>query len=91
MSSSEPDPVDRACAEIFRTLNGLALVPGDDSLGDREIIARPIESFDMDSLSVMEYVMAVEDRFEVELDELAVHRCGTIADLAALVRQKAGV
>ena len=33
----------------------------------------------------MEFIMGVEERFGVQLDEEAVNRCATISELAALV------
>jgi acyl carrier protein len=35
----------------------------------------------------MQYIMAIEDRFDVVLDEVAVQQCQTIAELAELVRR----
>jgi acyl carrier protein len=39
----------------------------------------------VDSLTTMEFVMAVEERFAVELDEKAVNRCRSVGELATLV------
>ena len=39
----------------------------------------------MDSLTLLEYVMAVEEAFNVELDEDEVNACGNVADLVQLV------
>jgi acyl carrier protein len=32
----------------------------------------------------MEFIMAVEERFDIELNEEAVNRCSTLGELAAL-------
>ncbi len=91
MSNLESDEIALACAAAFRELNGLANTPGARSLSDAALISRPMQELDVDSLSIMEFVMTVEDRFGVELDELAVNHCQTIGDLAALIRQARGV
>jgi acyl carrier protein len=84
-SNSMDDRIALVCVEIFsdiarlnRSRNGTALPPG-------QILSAPIETFDVDSLTTMEFVMAVEERFEVELDEKAVNRCRTVGEIAALV------
>ena len=91
MSNSTTDAVAKDCAAIFRDLSGLSHAPAVSRMSDGELLAQPMESFEIDSLTVMEFVMAVEDRFGVELNELAVTRCRTIGDLAGLVRQARGV
>jgi len=75
------------CVRIFREVTGLDDTPRGAAMTGKDILAAPIDSFDMDSLDTMEFVMAVEDRFEVELDEAAVNRCATLTDFIALVSQ----
>ena len=55
------------------------------ALSDEEMLARPIDSFDIDSLETMEFIMGVEDRFDIVLNEEAVNRCSNIAELVELV------
>ena len=45
----------------------------------------PLEALEVDSLTLLEYVMAVEEAFNVELDENEVNACGNIPDLVQLV------
>lgn len=91
MSNSAPDDgVDETgalCVALLRREAGLLPAGAKGALGDAEVLRRPIESFDFDSLSTLELVMAVEDRFNVELEEEAVNACATLGDLAALVRR----
>lgn len=71
------------CVRIFRETTGLDNTPR-MSMSAEEVLAAPIGSFDMDSLETMEFIMAVEDRFNIELDEEAVNGCRNLRELAAL-------
>ncbi|HEY6630100.1 MAG TPA: phosphopantetheine-binding protein [Rhizobiaceae bacterium] len=73
------------CVRIFREVTGLNDKPRGNAMTSEDILAAPIGSFDIDSLDTMEFVMAVEDRFDVELDEQAINRCATLTDFTALV------
>lgn len=85
-SDSGDDAVAAVCAEIFRDMEGLRVAPDGGAIqADAELLDRSFDSFGLDSLSVMEFVMTVEERFDVELDETAVNECKTIRDLAGLV------
>ena len=44
-----------------------------------------MESFDVDSLTLLDFVMRVESAYDVELDEAEVNSCQTVRELAALV------
>ncbi len=55
-------------------------------MSDEDILSAPIDSFGIDSLETMEFIMAVEDRFNIELNEEAVNRCRNLHDLAALAK-----
>jgi acyl carrier protein len=71
------------CVRIFRRTTGLdntARV----SMSDEDILSAPIDSFDIDSLETMEFIMALEDRFNIDLNEEAVNRCHNLRELAAL-------
>ena len=47
-----------------------------------------METFGLDSLTTMEFVMAVEEDFSVELDEKAIlDQCRSVGDLATLVAE----
>jgi len=79
------DETARICVEIFRETTGIDLSVTGGQVADEEILARPIDSFDIDSLETMEFIMGVEDRFEILLNEEAVNRCSTLAELIDLV------
>lgn len=79
------DETARICVEIFRETTGLNVSAAGGRLSDEEILARPIDSFDIDSLETMEFIMGVEDRFDILLNEEAVNRCSSLAELVALV------
>lgn len=86
-SSYDPERIRAECAAIFRELPVLGDEAEGNPLSDHDLLIRPFESFELDSLSVMQYIMAIEDRFDVALDEVAVKQCQTIAELAELVRR----
>jgi acyl carrier protein len=79
------DETARICVEIFRKSTGLDISKRGTEMSDEDILSAPIDSFGIDSLETMEFIMAVEERFDVELSEEAVNRCGTLDELAALV------
>ena len=45
----------------------------------------PLEAIDVDSLTLLDFVMQVESTYNVELDEAEVNSCRTLGELAALV------
>jgi acyl carrier protein len=71
------------CVRIFRRTTGLDNTTR-ASMSDEDILSTPIDSFGIDSLETMEFIMAVEERFDIELNEEAVNRCSTLGELAAL-------
>lgn len=72
------------CVRIFRETTGLDVSQEGANLSDDEILARPISAFGIDSLETMEFIMAVEDRFDIMLNEEDVNRCSSLAELAQL-------
>jgi acyl carrier protein len=52
---------------------------------DARLLAEPLEAIDVDSLTLLDFVMQVEDAYGVEFDEAAVNRCRTIGEIAAIV------
>lgn len=79
------DDTARICVEIFRKATGLDTSPQGASTSDEEILSSSISDFDLDSLETMELIMAVEERFDIQLDEEAVNRCQKLSDLVGLV------
>jgi acyl carrier protein len=78
------DDTAAACVEIFRRTTGLDVSRKGASMSDEDILSAPIDSFDIDSLETMEFIMAVEERFDIELNEEAVNHCRNLRELAAL-------
>jgi acyl carrier protein len=79
------DDVASACVRIFKEITGLKNTREGAAREDSDILSAPFESFDIDSLETMEFVMAVEDHFGILLNEEAVNGCNNIAHLAELV------
>lgn len=79
------DETTRICVQIFREMTGLDTSKAGAALSDEEIVVRPIDSFDIDSLETMEFIMGLEDRFDIVLNEEAVNRCSNLAELIELV------
>jgi acyl carrier protein len=79
------DDTARICVEIFRKATGLDMSERGASTSDEDILNSPISAFEIDSLETMEFIMAVEDRFNIELNEEAVNGCRNIAELVQLV------
>lgn len=46
---------------------------------------------EMDSLDMIETIMAVEEEFEITVLDEEIETCKTVADIIALVSQKGGV
>jgi acyl carrier protein len=85
------DDTARICVEIFRKATGLDISRRGASTSDAEILASPLVAFEIDSLETMEFIMAVEERFDVELNEAAVNDCNNLAELVKLVDATRGV
>ena len=87
-SGSTDEEIALACAELFLAVTGLNNSDKGGGLTAAQILSAPLESFGVDSLTTMEFVMAVEERFAVELDEKAlVDRGRSVGDLATLVAE----
>ena len=55
------------------------------SWDDARLLHVSFESIDVDSLTLLDFVMQVESAYGIELDEAAVNACRTIGEFAALV------
>jgi len=79
-----PDPSEVATeiARVLRDELGLSreVKPGDDLVSDLQL----------DSVGLLTLVVGLEDRFRVALAEEDASRVRTVAELAALVAQRAG-
>lgn len=79
------DDSQRICIEVFRAMAGLNSSPQGQAMSDAQLLADPISSFGLDSLETMEFVMGVEEKFDIMLDEDAVNKCANLGELVALV------
>jgi acyl carrier protein len=77
--------IEQHCAHLFREAIGNAHTVPVTSWDDAKLMAEPLESFDVDSLMLLDFVMRVESAYDVELDEAEVNSCRTLGELAALV------
>ena len=73
------------CARIFRDVAGLNNSSEHHGWSDERLLKEPLEALEVDSLTLLEFVMAVETAYDVELDEGDVNRCGNVSDLVQLV------
>lgn len=74
------------CARIFREVANLNKSGKHYYWNDERLLQEPLEAFDVDSLTLLEFVMAVEEACAVELDEDDISRCKSLSDLVQLVR-----
>lgn len=79
------EPPAAGCARIFREVAGLKDSSEHCGWSDEKLLEEPLEALDVDSLTLLEFVMDVETAYAVELDEDAVNRCGNVGDLVKLV------
>jgi acyl carrier protein len=79
------ESTDAGCARIFRDIADLTNSKTHSAWSDERLLQEPLEALEVDSLTLLEYVMAIEEAFKVELDENEVNACGNVADLAQLV------
>jgi len=73
------------CARIFRDVAGLEDSSEHCGWSDERLLKEPLEALEVDSLTLLEFVMAVETAYDVELDEGDVNRCANVGDLVRLV------
>lgn len=79
------EPIEDGCARIFREVIPDTHPINDGAWDTPRLLAEPLETIDVDSLSLLDFVMQVEDTYGIELDEGAIGKCGTIGEFAALV------
>lgn len=76
--------------EIFTTIKDLAVeVLGVDATKVNDE-ARFKEDLDADSLDIVEFVMGMEDKFDIELPETEVEGIATVGQAVDLVASKLG-
>ena len=80
------DALHVSCAKIFREVTGLGDSSEHFGWSDERLLNEPLEALDLvDSLTLLMFVMKVEEEFDIELDEDDVNRCTNVPDLVALV------
>lgn len=73
------------CTQIFREISGLKDSSNHFGWSDERLLGEPLEALGVDSLTLLEFVMEVENEYNVELNEEEVNSCVNVADLVALV------
>jgi acyl carrier protein len=81
----EQGPIAAVCARIFRHVADLKYSQTHFTWNDERLLQEPLEAFQVDSLTLLEFVMAVEEEFNVEIDEDEVNACTNVGDLVRLV------
>lgn len=76
-----PDSIEQTCTRIFRGVVGFAHSVPLQSWDDARLLAEPIEAIDVDSLTLLDFIMQIEDAYDIELDEEAVNSCRTIGEV----------
>ena len=76
-----------ACTRIFRDIADLTNSKTHFAWSDERLLQEPLEALEVDSLTLLEYVMAVEEAFNIELDEDEVNACENVKDLVQLVER----
>jgi acyl carrier protein len=84
-TTAEAESVPATCVRIFRQVADLKYTEAHFNWTDERLSQEPLEALDVDSLTLLEYVMAVEEAFNIELDEDAVNACENLGDLVKLV------
>jgi acyl carrier protein len=79
------EPLAAGCARIFRDVANLKNSKTHHDWSDERLLHEPLDALQVDSLTLLEYVMAVEEAFNVELDEDDVNACENVDDLVKLV------
>ena len=83
--ASKAESPAAGCARIFREVAGLNDFAKHFGWSDDRLLQEPLEAFEIDSLTLLEFVMAVEEAYGIELDEDDVNRCANVGDLVQLV------
>jgi acyl carrier protein len=83
-----PDSIEQGCLRIFREMMGLAHIINVEKWGDARLLVEPLDAIDVDSLTLLEFVMQIEDAYGVDLDEAAVDSCDTISELSAIIAEQ---
>ena len=84
-SPSALEPAAMGCTRIFRDVVGLKNSSEHFDWSDERLLEEPLEALNVDSLTLLEFVMAVETAYNIELDEADVNRCSNVGDLVQLV------
>lgn len=84
-SGQQAGPIGVGCARIFREIAGLENSSKYFGWSDKRLLEEPLTAFEIDSLTLLELVMAVETAYGVELDEGEVNNCSCLGDLVELV------
>jgi acyl carrier protein len=79
------ESVEQCCLRLFReTVGNVHSVPV-YTWDDKRLLAASLEDVDVDSLTLLDFVMQIENNYDIELDEAAVNACSSIGEVAELV------
>jgi acyl carrier protein len=81
----EVESIPATCVRIFRQVADIKNTEMYFNWSDERLMQEPLDALDVDSLTLLEYVMAVEEAFNIELDEDEVNTCENVGDLVRLV------
>jgi acyl carrier protein len=80
-----PDSIKQSCVRIFRDAISEAHPINIEAWGAERLLAEPFETINVDSMTLLDFVMQVEDTYAIELDETAVSECRTLGEFAEIV------
>ena len=81
----QAESIPATCVRIFRQVADIKNTEAYFNWSDERLMREPLDALDVDSLTLLEYVMAVEEAFDIELDEDEVNTCENVGDLVRLV------
>jgi acyl carrier protein len=79
------EPIAHGCIRIFREIVDLQNPGLVSAWDDDKLLEAPLDTIDIDSVSRLDFIMRVENAYDVELDEADVNACRSLRELAALV------
>ena len=73
------------CADLFRKVSGLSNSTTLSRWNDERLLVESLDTLDVDSLTLLEFVMEIENAYNVELDEADVNLCQNLRDFVDLI------
>jgi acyl carrier protein len=79
------DSLRTECAHMFRDVSRLSNSSTHFGWSDEKLLAEPWKALGIDSLTILEFVMEIENAYDVQLDEEDVNLCNNVGELIDLV------